>query len=409
MKTKLSKIEEKEFSYIINVVASAANNTQIPIPFAGINWQNIISNVRYCGLSAIFANTVLGLPNSYIPDSVRSNLIGIKGTELLLDTNLNYEMEKLLKTFDKYKIKNAPVKGYFLKKEYPRSDFRSISDYDILFDEKQLDSVNVAFAELGYSFLRKDGENQYHFQKKPYMYVEMHKTLVHNYESFYPYLFDQLDKTVKREGYTYSYRLSPEDHYVYLLVHSSNHLRIAGLGIRMILDIYFYYKNHQAQFDMEYLNKRLELLNLVKFENRVREIAFKWFSDSCSTFKFDDFETLILLSGRLGRASAGTMINTYKYLEKTKSEGKGSGKLSYLISSVCPKKSSMIQSYPYLEKAPFLLPFSWCCMWFKRIFIKKNISIKAGLKNRIDYNQEDVNYYKDILKGVGFDDFSNIG
>lgn len=116
MKTKLSKIEEKEFSYIINVVASAANNTQIPIPFAGINWQNIISNVRYCGLSAIFANTVLGLPNSYIPDSVRSNLIGIKGTELLLDTNLNYEIEKLLKTFDKYKIKNAPVKGYFLKK-----------------------------------------------------------------------------------------------------------------------------------------------------------------------------------------------------------------------------------------------------------------------------------------------------
>ena len=159
---------------------------------------------------------------------------------------------------------------------------------------------------------------------------------------------------------------------------------------------------------MEYLNKRLELLNLVKFENRVREIAFKWFSDSCSTFKFDDFETLILLSGRLGRASAGTMINTYKYLEKTKSEGKGSGKLSYLISSVCPKKSSMIQSYPYLEKAPFLLPFSWCCMWFKRIFIKKNISLKTGLKNRLDYNQEDVDYYKDILKEVGFDDFSNI-
>ncbi len=408
MKTKLNKTEEKEFNYIINVVASAANNTQVPTPFSGINWQNIILNVKHCGLSALFANTVLKLPNGCIPDSVRRNLIGIKGRELLLDTNLNYEIEKLLKTFDKYKIKNAPVKGYFLKKEYPRSDFRSISDYDILFDEKQLDSVNSAFEELEYSFVRRDGENQYHFQKKPYMYVEMHKTLVHNYESFYPYLFDQLDKTVKRDGYDYSYRLSYEDHYVYLLVHSSNHLRIAGLGIRMILDIYFYYKNHQAQFDMNYLNERLELLNLVKFEMRVRETAFKWFSDSCSVFEFDDFETLVLLSGRLGRSSAGIMISTYKYLEKEKKEGRNLGKLSYLFFSACPKKSSMIKSYPYLEKAPFLLPFSWCCMWFKRIFTKKNISLKTGLKNRLDYNSKDVDYYKGILKEVGFDDFSNI-
>lgn len=408
MKTKLSKIEEKEFSYIINVVASAANNTKVPLPFAEINWQSIIANTKYCGLAAIFANTVLELPSSYIPDTVRRNLVNIKGTELLLDTNLNYEIEKLLKTFDKYKIKNAPVKGYFLKKEYPRSDFRSISDYDILFDEKELNNVNAAFAELGYSFVRRDGENQYHFQKKPYMYVEMHKTLVHDYESFYPYLFDQLDKTIKRDNYDYSYRLSVEDHYVYLLVHASNHLRIAGLGIRMVLDIYFYYNNHQAQFDMEYLNRRLELLNLLKFENRVREIAFKWFSGSCSEFVFDNFETLILLSGRLGRSSTGTMINTYKYLEKSKSEGRASGKLSYLISSAFPKRTLMAQSYPYLNKAPFLLPFSWCCMWFKRVFINKNLSIKNGLKNRLDYNKDDIDYYKEILKEVGFDDFSNI-
>lgn len=55
---------------------------------------------------------------------------------MLIDGNLSYETEKILKAFDENKIKNIPLKGYFMKKEYPRSDFRSVSDVDILFDRK---------------------------------------------------------------------------------------------------------------------------------------------------------------------------------------------------------------------------------------------------------------------------------
>ena len=49
-----------------------------------------------------------------------------------------------------------------MKKEYPRPDFRSVSDVDILFDRKQADSVKKVFSELGYTFLNED-DNQYHF------------------------------------------------------------------------------------------------------------------------------------------------------------------------------------------------------------------------------------------------------
>lgn len=58
--------------------------------------------------------------------------------EMLIDGNLSYETEKILKAFDENKIKNIPLKGYFMKKEYPRSDFRSVSDVDILLTENRL-------------------------------------------------------------------------------------------------------------------------------------------------------------------------------------------------------------------------------------------------------------------------------
>ena len=122
---------------------------------------------------------------------------------MLIDGNLTYETDNIVKAFDENKIKNSPLKGYFMKKEYPRSDFRSVSDVDILFDRKQADSVKKVFSELGYTFLNED-DNQYHFEKKPMMNIEMHATLVHENEESYPLLVSQLDLPTNRDGHSHS-------------------------------------------------------------------------------------------------------------------------------------------------------------------------------------------------------------
>ena len=171
MKKQLSEIEKKEYSYLISVLSSAVNETSAPLPYDGINWNRLFMRAKLCGLDAAFSNTVLSLPKEYYPDDeivkiLKENI----NAEILIDSNHGYEIEKVLTVFDKYKIKNVPLKGYFLKKEYPRSDYRSISDYDILFDRNQIEVVKKAFSEIGYEFLHND-DNQYHFQKKPYMYI----------------------------------------------------------------------------------------------------------------------------------------------------------------------------------------------------------------------------------------------
>lgn len=402
MRKSLNNIEKAEFEYLIKVLSSAVNSTQPPLPFDKINWDNMIKIADLCSVRSLFANAVLKLPKECFTDEViYKKLLEIKNQELLIDGVLTYEVEKLLSAFDKHCIKNIPLKGYFMKMEYSQSDFRSLSDFDILFDVNDISAVNTAFNELGYTFLHID-DNQYHFQKNPYMYVEMHSTLVHKNESYYVYLENQLDNSTKRPNYEFSYQISYEDYYLYMLVHNSNHFRIGGMGIRMVLDIYVFYKNHKEEFDFKYLDNRLKLYGLDKFEERVRTIAFNWFEGRNPKITFDDVETYILLSTTLGRTNVIAMVSS----EKAQIGGKKKSKFSFLLSRVFPSKNQMQVLYAYLEKYPFLLPIAWTSRLFTRVFSAKNHNVKSVVKNHIGYNNDDVNYFKNVLNEVGFDDLN---
>lgn len=405
MKKTLTQNEKIIFEYLINVLSSAVNGTNPPVPYQEISWEMLIGFAKRCKVSAMLSNVILKLPKQYLPENkIITKLKKQADLEILIDVNKAYETDKILSAFEENKIKNLPLKGYFMKTEYPRSDFRSMADLDVLFERSQIDTVKKIFENLGYVFLHND-DNQYHFQKKPYMFVEMHATLVHEWEHYYPYLIDLLDRSIKRSGYEYSYEMSVDDFYLYMLVHNSNHFRIGGLGIRMVLDTYVYYKNHKNDFNFAYLNDRLKEYKLDKFEERVRTLAFNWFSSDTPKIKFDDFEVYILLSGALGRISAGVMISSHKNIMKNKREGKNGSKLSYFIKTVFPNKTKMQVNYPYIKKYPFLLPYSWICMWCRRFFIYKNVSVKNGFKNRFSYTNDDVKYFKNILNEVGFTDF----
>lgn len=405
MKKTLTKNEKIAYEYLIKTISSCINNAEPPKPYNDdINWESLLSITRHSGLQAMFADSVLRLSKfSNVEKNVTDKLNEVKNKEIFVDGILSFEIEKVLRTFEKYQIKNIPLKGYFLKNEYPRTDFRSLSDYDILFDEKDIDKVNKAFEELGYTFVVRE-DNQFHFQKKPYMYIEMHSTLVHDFEIYFPFVKDQLSNGIKRDNYDFSCNMKEEDFYLYMLIHNSNHYRLGGMGIRMVLDIYLFYKNHKDTFDFEYLEQRLKLYKLDLFEKKIREIAFRWFSGKNPQIEFDKIETYIILSNALGRSNVGVMINTEKSIQSAKKRGKNKSKLSYLISSIFPKRNKMKAKYKFLCKFPFLLPVSWFLMWYRRVFILKDVHYKQGITSRMSYTDADVRYFKAVLKHVGFND-----
>lgn len=398
MKKLISKTEKSQYEYLIRALSAAVNKRVPPLPGDNLNWDRLISIAKSCSVEAAFANAVLSVGNlSFLSENVIKELNTIKSKGIFIDSVREFEIKKILQKFDDNRIKNVPLKGYFLKGEYPRTDFRSICDYDILFDEKDLPKVRAIFEELGYKYIKKD-DTQHHFVKQPNMYVEMHSSLVHLDNRYYPFLKDKLNQSFKTGEYSHSYNMSLEDFYIFMLVHSSNHFISGGMGIRMVLDIYVFYQNHREEFDYEYLSKTLSKMKLDKFEDKVRKIAFKWFSVEPDLSEFSDTEVYILLSNTLGRLSVSVMSESEKIGSEERSKR---NRLAYLLSSIFKPLNSLKYTYTYLKKYPFLLPIAWLSFWCNRIFIKKDVSIKRGLQNRLNYTSEDVDYFNNILNEVG--------
>ena len=131
MRKHLNDNEKIEFKYLLELVSSSVNGTAPPIPYEGIKWQSIKMLANYCSVESLVANAVLSLDKKYVSPEVYEKFKQNLSVEMLIDGNLSYETEKILKAFD---------------------------------DRKQADSVKKVFSELGYTFLNED-DNQYHFKK----------------------------------------------------------------------------------------------------------------------------------------------------------------------------------------------------------------------------------------------------
>lgn len=402
MKKHLSEAEKIKYSYFLSLVSSVLNDTEAPLPYENCSLESIKRIADETRMDAIFDEAVLMLSKKYsVSDELLSYAKNNLNHWIYIDTAMKYEIENLLKCFDKEQIYNLPMKGYFLKNDYPNPFDRSIADYDILFDINDIDSIKNIFKQNGYKF-KKNDDQQYHFVKAPFMYIEMHRSLLKKDNKNYSLLENQLEKAKVRDGYSYSKEMTLEDYYIYMLLHSAKHFSQGGIGIRMIADEYVFYKKYSDQLNQKYLSEQFEKLGITLFEKKLRDISLKWFSKGSEVKNFDDVEEYILLSMTLGRVDVAVMSEMERRRVNTET-GRKKSRFVNFISSLFPNKTYMANNYSFVEKMPILLPYSWACMWCRRIFIDRNINIKKGFNNRTSYTDDDVSYFTYIQKEVGFD------
>lgn len=402
MKKHLSEAEKIKYSYFLSLVSSVLNGTEAPLPYENCSLESIKRIADDTRMDAIFDEAIIMLSKKF---SVSAELLSYAKKDLnhwiYIDTAMKYEIENLLKCFDKEQIYNLPMKGYFLKNDYPNPFDRSIADYDVLFEIKDIEKIKVLFNKNGYKFLKNDSQ-QYHFTKQPFMYIEMHRSLLKKNNKNYSLLENQLEKAKVRDGYSYSKEMTLEDYYIYMLLHSAKHFSQGGIGIRMIADEYVFYKKYSDQLNQKYLSEQFEKLGITLFEKKLRDISLKWFSKGSEVKDFDDVEEYILLSMTLGRVDVAVMSEMERRRVNTET-GRKKSRFVNFISSLFPNKTNMANQYPFVEKMPILLPYSWACMWCRRIFIDRNINIKKGFNNRTSYTDDDVSYFNYIQTEVGFD------
>lgn len=364
MDIALNSQMKQVYTYYIDLLSATINNEELPNPIDNINWEFIVRHAQRNSVLNILGYAVGKLENKP-PESIVKVIENERRFSILKETSQLVEVEKVLDAFEKSSIKNLPLKGYFMKHLYNQTDLRTMTDVDILVNKKDFKKITKVFQELGYTKCSILNSNEIHF-KKDLLYFEIQCDLNENDDSFYDDIWDNVNL---REGYKYSYSMSPEDFYVYMVYHCSKHFSSGGIGIRMLMDIYVFLSKY-PKLNFNYVNSCFEKLKITTFAERLKKLSENWFSNDKTVI--DNFGEFILYCSTYG------LRDVYFYQDSSRN------KKNYWLKQVFIPYSKMKNTYSYLSKAPFLLPISWIQYWFTRLFISRDIQLKKGFSDRAE-------------------------
>ena len=262
----------------------------------------------------------------------------------LLDT----ERAAVLEEMEKAGIWYMPLKGCVLKEMYPQVGMRQMSDNDILFDASRADEVRTIMEDLGYTTEHFDAGVHDIYYKQPVCNFEMHRALfgTGHEDRLQAYYENVRDRLVKDEGTNFGYHLSPEDFYIYMIVHEHKHYSGGGTGLRSLLDSYVYLR--KVPLDMAYVAGEMEKLGITEFEAANRSLALRLFGGEPLTEEEREMLDYFLSSG-----TYGTMENSIRKQIREK------GRRGYFLSRMTLPYDMMTKLYPVLGKVPLLYPFCW--------------------------------------------------
>lgn len=271
-----------------------------------------------------------------------------------------------------------------------------MGDADILIRTAQYDRIRPVVASLGLTE-QYDADYDYTWISEK-LKLELHKRLVSTSNSdFYAYFGDGWRLARKGDGFRYT--MTAEDAYIYQFVHYAKHYRDGGIGCRHMVDLWVYRRAY-PDMDMGYIRAELEKLGLLDFyRNTCRLLAF-WFEGGEGDERTEFMSDFIFDSG-----SWGKWKNHILAAEVRQAKYAGSvwgGKIRALLRAFFPARKNLINLYPVLKRAPWLLPVIWPARWVDvLLFRRQNITRKQ--KERRIATGDNVDEFQKALDYVGLD------
>ena len=301
------------------------------------------------------------------------------------------ELSRLYKVLNQNSIAFMPLKGALLKELYPQSEFRVMSDADILIHTEEYGKLSLVLKECGF-------EEQYESDhelvwKKNDLTVEFHKHLIPSYNSDYYGYFERVwDRAVLCEGSRFA--LDKNDEFIYNFTHLAKHYRDGGIGVKHYIDLWLMLEKYSL--DMEYIREELAKLHLERFFDNVMKTLRFWFAEG----ECDETVELILrhtfASGAYGSEDAHVMGRVALNVQIKQS------RFGAVLRMVFPPVSVLHVTYKYLDKCPVLLPVAWASRWANALFISPQ-RLKRGAKYVKTANSEVLDNHIKQLQAVGIE------
>lgn len=351
--------------YLIELIRATLLHTQLPPMPAECSPEALASLIRNQQLVSLVYPEICRHTQL---QAVRSALEQPYMVQIPKVTNQDLEIQKWLDAAEAAGVDCIPLKGYWLRKLYPSPIMRSMTDFDVLLREMDRGQIRPWMEAMG--FVAEDEKEISHhdnYVKKPWIYMELHKHLMKprtGRDEFEKNLWDRVHPV---EGYQHIFQMSPEDFYVFHMVHMYKHFTDHGSGLKSIIDMYLFLQKHGQSLDQAYLEQELNRFGILQYTKYMEKLVDTWLGDT----QPDDDSRLV--TDYIADCGMFGTTKHYHTIRMVSSHGKSqkSNKFHYRIKLLFPDVQTMAKRFPSVLRFPYLLPFYWIARFFRSLFCKK--------------------------------------
>ncbi len=315
--------------------------------------------------SIIFRNSILLTVYSSLPSVLQQSLRDKYLAAVAQNVQQEYWGEQVLKALSDAGFHCIALKGWELRKLYPETIMRQMTDLDILIRPYEFDKLESVLEGIGFSVEDKSSHKHDSFVKDRIL-LETHKRLMDDSE-IVEWEESMWDRALPVDGNVY--KMSPEDFYVFHFVHLHRDFTCGSLALRRIVDTWLLQKQ---TVNMDTVETALEKFGIWSFHQRMVKLSRATMGEE----PMDD-NSEILLNHAFMFGLYGT-DKSHKAARLAAIGGNGwAGKVKSALVLVFPPYERMKVKFPILVKRPVLLPWCWGMRiaHFLRGGVKKNIAM----------------------------------
>lgn len=406
------KIERYEAQYLLNLISAVLNQTELPFPVNGLNWENIFTMADYHNVANVVYYGVLGIETE-VPEVWKTRFYEKYQEVLLAQEQFRKAEEVMVRQMEGNHIHSMLLKESVLIKCYEPREIRAMGAIPILVEKGKEYTIDRLMQRMDYrQVIKRAGDGRFYY-RIPKTTVAFFSDYGFHTKTFKKYFAVPVREMSKSPGKEYIHELTEEKFYIYLMSDLVYRYARGILEIRSMMDLWVYYKKYKDVLDWIFVRKELDKLGITKFAQRLLNLAYMWFRDKGEkpgTERYPGITILYTTSANLEEEKAAyRTIETYIFT-KGKQEKENSEKLLPLIREVeeavkkeekkeqrharllrvFPNRRDMQTIFPVLERRKYLLCLCWIARWLMLLFSpvhKKIKSLRRSVKNKLGKTQ----------------------
>lgn len=362
---------------------------------SAMDLEEIFRISKFHGIESM---TFMALENTEFVASADSGLVRkwreTKEKAIRKNMLLDAERQQIFQELDKRKIWHMPLKGIILQQLYPKYGMRQMADNDILYDASRYKEVDALMKRRGFVAEKSAKTYDGAYTREPLYNFEMHIALVVEKGGSGIYYRQVGERLLREAPPSYLRSFTPEDFYIYLMVHTYKHYRKEGIGFRAFADTYLYIWKKQKSLDWDYIKKELGKLGIREFERQFRRLSLKLFQSLKKSQEPDLTEQEHAMLSYCSESGAYGIQKHYvtRRMQEFQLEGGEltfGKKIRYLGKRLFPDMDWFRRNEPFFAKYKIFIPFFLIFRVFRHLILHADwLKTELGILKNVGQEEE---------------------